>query len=397
MPTRKTIFWFMTALVTYLIAWNIGSGWLYILTSMLISFPLVSLVLARINTSGLAIHLSSDHDAETGGSISSRLNITNRSRLSRYFLSLDCQHGGSRSKVFVPAAGGRADTGIAVDFHNLMRGVYPGAELTLKSSAPLGLAKRRRRFSADCPLVVYPYWYRLAGDWDTGLRNAGNMASSALPTRNSASDYLGVRDYRPEDSPRSIHWRTTARSNQLAVIEYAQQTIMAPVMIVDPYCGGRPGGGAPFEAAVTAAASLVMREGVKNRRFGFGHSLSDAAGRGLSHDTGPAMRWLAGISAGAESPLNLDDGLPWPEVTPVLLLTSFTAYADIDRSQLFDIQPHALVIMINGRLHADGEKNNQLFMDDARLMSLADRLDALGGRMVSINHPNELVPCLESL
>ena len=66
------------------------------------------------------------------------------------------------------------------------------------------------------------------------------MAASAIPTRNTASDYLvfattGLRQ------PRSIHWRTSARTGSLEVIEYARQSAITPVFLVDTFSGADRG------------------------------------------------------------------------------------------------------------------------------------------------------------
>jgi uncharacterized protein (DUF58 family) len=48
-------------------------------------------------------------------------------------------------------------------------------------------------------------------------------------------DYHGLRDYRPGDSPRWIHWRTTARLGQPMVKEFEQQNDQDLALLLDPW------------------------------------------------------------------------------------------------------------------------------------------------------------------
>ncbi len=48
-------------------------------------------------------------------------------------------------------------------------------------------------------------------------------------------EYHGLRDYRSGDSPRWIHWRTTARRNELMVKEFEQHNEQDVAILVDPW------------------------------------------------------------------------------------------------------------------------------------------------------------------
>lgn len=387
MPTRKIIFWLLAAASFYLIALNVGSGWLYVLTAATVAVPLASPALSRLNVRRIGLGQRSPGSSKQGNGLHAAVEVNNPSRLPRFFLGLEGVFGGSRSSLLIPFLRSRGRQEVRMKFENLVRGVYPGGEFSLVSSAPLGLAKNRRRFTTTCPLTVYPRWQQLPCDWDTGHRNAGYLVQSAISTRNIASDYLGVRDYRPEDSPRSIHWRTSARAGRLAVVEYARQASITPVVIVDTFAQANVGEGqaSTFEAAVSIATSLVQREVNHNRRFGLGSSVPDAAETGLSGQPGPAMIWLAAVNADSEKPLDLEWGtLPWSDATPVLILTSHRAYANAVDSRFFSVFPHSLVIMLDGRAFTSQTGKQTALMDDAGLQSLGDGIETRGGRFLLI-------------
>ncbi|MHB9112676.1 MAG: DUF58 domain-containing protein [Thermoleophilia bacterium] len=400
MPTRKTIYWLIAASTLYLIAWNVGSGWLYVLTTLLLALPLVSIPLSHVNTRRIAISIKSPPSVTSGESLPVLMEIRNLSWLPRFFLDLDCDYAGSRKRLFVSTLGPRESREVIIEFDSARRGFYAGAHIRLYSAAPTGLARNRRQYDAAGPLVVYPFWYRLATDWDSGQKNAGYMVSSAVPTRHTASDYLGVREYRSGDSPRSIHWRSSARSGKLTSIEYSRQAAITPVLLLDTFSEADRGKGeaTTFETAVSIAASLAQRESVHNRRFALGNGPADAGVRGLGMQVEEAMNWLAQVESPAAQPMNLDvHGLPWPEATPVLLLTSHQAYARLDESAFLQDFPHSIVIMMDGRGFEIGGRHGSPLMDTASLESLADRLESMGTEFLLIASREEVPACLANL
>lgn len=67
-------------------------------------------------------------------------------------------------------------------------------------------------------------------------------------------DVRGVREWRPGDAVRHVHWRSTARTGRLAVLEYGEPTVGT----VGVLAAGTPGEPV-FEAGVALAASTAMQ------------------------------------------------------------------------------------------------------------------------------------------
>ncbi|HEY4000745.1 MAG TPA: DUF58 domain-containing protein [Candidatus Xenobia bacterium] len=72
-------------------------------------------------------------------------------------------------------------------------------------------------------------------------------------------ELLGVREYRPGDAIRKIHWKLWARRGKPVVREYQQEFYSRVALIVDTFVPRRPTRrhSERFEAAVSAAASLA--------------------------------------------------------------------------------------------------------------------------------------------
>jgi uncharacterized protein (DUF58 family) len=139
------------------------------------------------------------------------------------------------------------------------RGLYVVGTVGLLVADPLRLFPRRGEYPVDARLVVYPTVLALD---QLGLRSALPRGDANL-RRVLYDDPLrpiGVRDYRPGDSPRQIHWKASARRPRLQtkILERTVQLQVALYLDVDgfdhPWVVYRD---ALFERAVTAAATLA--------------------------------------------------------------------------------------------------------------------------------------------
>ena len=120
------------------------------------------------------------------------------------------------------------------------RGRYVLEPLEACCGFPLGLADCRRTLQESEEIVVLP---RL------GLLRRGALRrhlqrhsptlgkSKAFPQRHPSAqtDFHGLRVFHPGDSPRWIHWRTTARRGELMIKEFEEMPSDNLILIVDPY------------------------------------------------------------------------------------------------------------------------------------------------------------------
>jgi uncharacterized protein (DUF58 family) len=146
------------------------------------------------------------------------------------------------------------------------RGRYPWGPVTGMSGYPFGLSWRRAELAAGEEVLVLPRlgWVH-RGQLRQQLRGLGGRGERARhrPQAHPAAQarFHGLRPYRPGDSPRSIHWRTSARRGELMVREFADVPADDLVVVFDPSPpAGSAGAGSPdedlFEQAVSLAASI---------------------------------------------------------------------------------------------------------------------------------------------
>jgi len=107
---------------------------------------------------------------------------------------------------------------------------------------PFGLVSAYRHIEAPADMIVWPAKGKLTRQL---LRRGAVETSSAAPSGDSGGqdEFFGLRDYRPGDAPRWIHWRKSATRNMPVVREMARPVPEVLWVIVDTYLadGSEPG------------------------------------------------------------------------------------------------------------------------------------------------------------
>jgi uncharacterized protein (DUF58 family) len=116
------------------------------------------------------------------------------------------------------------------------RGKYRFQDLDLGTRAPFGIVERRVTVPMPETLLVYPRVGRLTRRWFQLQRQASENRQGRRHDRSAQQEeYHGLRDYRSGDSPRWIHWRTSARRGELMVKEFEQQNEQDLAILIDPW------------------------------------------------------------------------------------------------------------------------------------------------------------------
>lgn len=138
-----------------------------------------------------------------------------------------------------------------------VRGRYTVGPLTVRLSDPFGFVELTRAFSTETSLVVTPVVVplppvRLSGDW-SGTGDNRPRAFAAAGTED-----ITVREYRLGDDLRRIHWRSSARTDEIMVRREEQPYQSRATLVLDTRSSAHRGTGpaSSFEHAVSAAASI---------------------------------------------------------------------------------------------------------------------------------------------
>jgi uncharacterized protein (DUF58 family) len=122
---------------------------------------------------------------------------------------------------------------------------------------PLGLVEARSVLG-EAPLLVLPRRDRTRAA-DPGLATSDAGVASR---RGDGSDILNIREWRPGDDARRMHWKATARTGTPMMREHAVDEERRAVIVVDV-------SGAPEEAAEAAIARAAgLAEDLASRGWG---------------------------------------------------------------------------------------------------------------------------------
>ena len=177
----------------------------------------------------------------------------------------------------------------------VQRGVFDTGCVDLVTAAPLGVLRTRRHVHVASRVIVHP---PLIDVDDFPLPETPALTADealAVARAGNGDVFAGVRDYRPGDQRRWIHWRTTARTGRLAVREHEEPAQSPVVLIVE----GLVDESADHVASVAASVGmLALRSGRPLHCVGRGRLGDDvenaAAGRLLD--------WAAALEPGDSRP-----------------------------------------------------------------------------------------------
>ncbi|MDI3341539.1 MAG: DUF58 domain-containing protein [Sphaerobacter sp.] len=139
------------------------------------------------------------------------------------------------------------------------RGAYTLGPITLRSGDLFGFFSREVRLDDQCRFIVYP---RVVPLTDLGLPALHPFGERRVPHHllTDPARTIGVRDYHPEDSFRFIHWKATARMQevQVKVFEPMVAVHLGVFLCLDTF--ERYWEGVDYqraESAIVAAASIA--------------------------------------------------------------------------------------------------------------------------------------------
>ncbi|MEX2517006.1 MAG: DUF58 domain-containing protein [Gammaproteobacteria bacterium] len=139
----------------------------------------------------------------------------------------------------------------------LRRGYLRFEQITLLRPDPLGLMQRIRHYPLPDNLLILPQRYPVPIPALAGQRRYQPGGLQAATSHGDALEFKSLRDYRPGDPPRRIHWRSFAKTGHPIVKEYQEEYCARQALVLDTFLENRDP--AQFEAAISTAASLLSQ------------------------------------------------------------------------------------------------------------------------------------------
>lgn len=302
---------------------------LLLMASLLLGCLTSGVLLSRLLSGAVTLQREMPAQASVGDVIGGRITVTNRWRLPLFLVHFHAGSVATKSRALaesrrkaarglpveplVPLGG--AEFAIpflrphqAVVRHHAWRlhrrGIFELGPACGGVADPLGLSDYMRPATPPREITVLPRAIKID---QLGLLGgaAGQQASRHAVVVADALDFHGARLWQPGDGSRRIHWKNTARTGQMHVVEWEENMAADAVVLLDTQAStiAGPEGDDTLEAAIVMTASIALHLLESGYQFELFHWRSDpAGGPQLSHFQARSaakgeevLRLLAGI------------------------------------------------------------------------------------------------------
>jgi len=222
--THKTTFFVVGAIFLFLAGFLLGQQELLFMSCMLLAVLLTAHLVASYSVRRLAAQVRAPlrfYEQETRPL---RLSLTNLSRLPKFFLSVLCRAAEGLSVTpteghFLPWLPPRGSSEVKLSLTAARRGVYQLGPVQVTSSDPVGTAEAQASPGEAVEIIVYPSFPRVETAPIPSGAKMGFYQEQEYPMPGRGREFHFIRPYQPGDEFRRIHWKTTARTGNISVIE----------------------------------------------------------------------------------------------------------------------------------------------------------------------------------
>ena len=269
------------------------AGWLFVLAAGVLGIVAASL-LTRHHLGSAVIERNAPRRTCVGDPVGVELSVRNAGRRGLPLMRIEDHFGAFEPSIVTSdrlGPGEEAHLELVKTAHR--RGMFTSGPVLLTSGAPFGFSRSYRTVEVPGETTVVPNWVELAS---FPILEPSSFPADVLHERartGAGQEYLGVREYRPGDPQRAVHWRSTARVGQLVVREFEEEVQSRVTLVLAGRDVGEPPDSA-YEMLVSAAASI----GIYALNTGHPVDLLRPTEDGLAHlgdpDRYDILDWLAG-------------------------------------------------------------------------------------------------------
>lgn len=203
----------------------------------------------------------------------------------------------------IPDLPPHGESEVRVEFTPKRRGRVHLLGVTLARVDVFGLIRTHWRRELPQSLVVLPKRYHLPRVSLPGTREYQPSGVALASAVGQSDEFIALRDYRPGDPLRHIHWSSVAKMDRLIVREHEDEFFVRHALILDTFA--TPEQEAVFEEAVSVAASFVCtiqtQESLLDLLFVGPEAYCFTAGRGVG-TADRMLEVLAGVGLCADKP-----------------------------------------------------------------------------------------------
>jgi uncharacterized protein (DUF58 family) len=185
----------------------------------------------------------------------------------------------------------------------LRRGMLRFEGTTIVWPDPFGLFHAWQKVPAAQSVLILPKRYPLPPVDLPGTRKYQPRGVALASAVGESEEFMSLRDYRPGDPLRSVHWKSFAKLGKPIVKEFQDEFFVRHALILDTFSGAAFSD--RFEEAVSVAASfactLLTQDSLLDLLFVGPQAFCFTAGRGVAH-TEQMLEILASVRVCHDQP-----------------------------------------------------------------------------------------------
>jgi uncharacterized protein (DUF58 family) len=174
---------------------------------------------------------------------------------------------------------------VNLEIHPVRRGVVRFTGVVMARPDPFGLFKSFQRLPLPGTVLILPKRYVLPPIPLPGSMKYQQGGVAMASSVGESEEFVSLRDYRPGDPLRHIHWRSWARFGEPIVKEFQDEFFVRHALILDTFLDAPES--LAFEEAVSIAASFACtiqtQESLLDLLFVGAQAYCFTAGRGLAY------------------------------------------------------------------------------------------------------------------
>ena len=265
-PTRAGWVFFAFTLGVGFAALNTGNNLLYLVFSLMLAFLVLSGVLSESALRGIEVVRRLPRELYAGVGNTVRLEVRNtQKRVAAYAIVVEdriAAEGSSRGEVtpigraFTLRIGAGETVATRYTLEPEQRGMVAFAPVVVSTRFPFALFLKSRVLDGEGQALVYPALHdqRPAAP-DGGAQQGGESESI---DRSAGTNVAGVREFRPGDSLRRVHWKSSLRRRALLVLQMEEDRDAEVQVELTTRTGSQEPRDAGFEWRVSRAATEVV-------------------------------------------------------------------------------------------------------------------------------------------
>lgn len=263
MAPIKRLTLYAAGTVIAMVGWILNVPQLYWMAGTCLLLPTACRLYGRLEHRGLTVRRRLPAAGHQGEAVEVRFLVQNLIALPKLHLGLkdDLPLGLSRMEEDpVPvhlAPHGTDEAGYTMRLQRRGEHTLPAVRVT--STDPLGLSLVETRLPVESRILVYPRVVPLPTWVQPPDIGGGQAPLEASRRQGEGSSFFGIREYRPGDPLRHVHWRTAARWRRLAVVEWEADESTDALLALETRRGTERdlGSGTTLDLAAGLAASLA--------------------------------------------------------------------------------------------------------------------------------------------